>query len=1022
MLQKILIGSFLFLNLTIFSQADDCASAPSLTPGATCSNTSYDLPGTLTNGGQIESSCAAGVGNDRDDAWYKFIAGPTGNTSITISGAGNGIAVAIWTDCPSTGSEVSCVQVPAGSTQNVTFPTTPGVTYYIQLHRRQGNNTASANGTICVVNVPPPPTNDNPCSATTLTVNPSTTCTTQTPGTVANATATGTALGSCGGTADDDVWYSFVAGSTSQIVTLNNVAGSTTDMYFSVHPGTCGSIGAALLCSDPNTGTVTGLTVGQTYFVRVYTWTSTPNQTSTFNVCVTTPPPPPAAPANDNPCNATPVTVNPDYNCGSQTPGTIAAATATGTTMGTCGGTADDDVWFSFVATGSTHNISLNNITGSTSDMYFSVHSGACGNPGAAILCSDPNSAVVTGLTAGNTYFVRVYTWTSTSGQTSSFNVCIGTPPPPPANDNPCNATVVTVNPDFNCVAQTPGSVASATATGTALGSCFGTADDDVWFQFTATNASHQISLNNLTGSTSDMYFSVHPGSCASPGAALLCSDPETGMVTGLTPGTTYWIRVYTYTSTTGQTSSFSVCVGTPPPPPANDECAGAFTLTSSTNCITSMLGSIASATPSAQANSCFGTADDDVWYQFTATETTLNLTLSGVTGSTTDMYHSVYSGTCASIGTPIICNDNNSSSLTGLTVGNVYYVRVYTYTSTAGQTSSYDICLQIPPPPPTNLTCAQMQPICSGSPISFTAQATGSAAEAGNNYSCLSTTPNPTWFYLQIDQPGVLAIDITAGSDVDFALWGPYANLGTAQATCGSHGSPIDCSYSSSPTEQANLTNALSGQVYVLLVTNYANTIQSINLNDAFGNSATTNCAIVPLPIGINEFNATYHDDKVYLDWSTAFEINNAYFEIQRSVDGILWEAIGIQNGAGNSQNLLSYRFVDERNFQHLVYYRIKQVDQDGKFTFFPTRSVQKTPPVTMQLFPNPAEDLFMISGVKGIQQILLYDIQGRAQQLEFKSTGAKYEVNGSALTKGVYTLKVLTETGVHTDKIIMK
>jgi hypothetical protein len=1007
---------------TLFAQADNCASATTIVPGATCSTTAYSLPGSLTNGGQVEASCAVGVNNDRDDAWYTFTSGTTGYTSITVSAGAEKICLAVWTNCPAAGAEVTCVIVPAGSTQTINFPTSNSTPYYVQLHRRTGNGTASTSGNICIVNAPPPPSNDNPCAATAVTVNSGTTCVSQAPGTLINATASGTALGACFGTADDDVWYSFVATSTSQIVTLNNITGSTTDMYFSVHPGTCGAIGAALLCSDPNTGTVTGLTVGTTYFIRVYSWTSTPNQTSSFLVCVTTPPPPPSPPSNDNPCSATTLTVNPNYLCGVQTPGTINGATATGTTLGTCFGTADDDVWYSFVATGSTHNVSLNNITGSTTDMYFSVHSGSCASPGAAILCSDPNSSVVTGLTAGNTYYVRVYSWTSTTGQTSSFDICIGTPPPPPSNDNPCSATTVPVNPDFLCASQIAGTIASATPTGTALGSCFGTADDDVWYQFTATGPSHQISLNNITGSTSDMYFSVHPGTCAAPGAALLCSDPESGMVTGLTAGTTYWIRVYSYTSTAGQTSSFSVCIGTPPPPPANDDCANAVNLNPTTNCSGSVLGTIASATPSVQPNNCFGTADDDVWYRFTATNTSMNISLTGITGSTTDMYHSVFNGTCASLGTAIICNDNNASNLTGLTVGNVYYVRVYSYTSTAGQTSSFDICAQIPPPPPTNLTCSQMQPICSGLPISFTAQATGSAAEAGNNYSCLSTRPNPTWFYLEIDQPGVLNIDISAGSDVDFALWGPYTNLANAQATCGSHGAPIDCSYSSSPTEQANISNALVGQVYVLLVTNYANTIQSINLKDAFGNTASTNCAIVPLPSGFVSFEANYMYDKVYIDWITSTELNTAYFEVQRSTDGIIWQTIGMKQAAGNSTKEINYRIVDEKTFENIVYYRIKQVDLDGEFTFTPTRSVVKETKSTSAIFPSPADNEFNVISKEEIKSLIAIDAQGRQYTLSFSKTGASYRVDCSNLAAGLYQIQILSNNQMETLKLVIK
>lgn len=269
--------------------------------------------------------------------------------------------------------------------------------------------------------------------------------------------------------------------------------------------------------------------------------------------------------SNDDCSGAIALTVNEDDNCAATTSGTVAGATASGLTS-TCGGTADDDVWFSFTATGDSHIISLQNVSGSTTDMYMALWTGDCGSleqvPGT---CSDPNSMLVTGLAAGTTYYLQVYTWTSAPGQTSAFQVCVGTPPPPPANDDCHGAVALTVNPNYNCGVVTPGTVASATPSGI-TSTCGGTADDDVWFTFTATDTLHRISLENITGSTSDMYMALWTGDCSN--LALVpnsCSDPQTMNIGGLTIGTTYYLQVYTWTSTTGQTSAFDVCVGTEP-------------------------------------------------------------------------------------------------------------------------------------------------------------------------------------------------------------------------------------------------------------------------------------------------------------------------------------------------------------------------------------------------------------------------------------------------------------------------
>ncbi len=167
--------------------------------------------------------------------------------------------------------------------------------------------------------------------------------------------------------------------------------------------------------------TATGLNSGTSYtvFVRAVC-DGVPSTWSTgvpFTTLIT----------NDGCESAMQVPVNDDLLCGSTVAGTINGATASGVTT-TCFGTADDDVWFMFVATSSAHHISLIDITGSTTDMYMAVWSGPCATP---VLvpnsCSDPEELDLAGLNAGETYYLQVYSWTDTPGQTSAFNVCIGT-------------------------------------------------------------------------------------------------------------------------------------------------------------------------------------------------------------------------------------------------------------------------------------------------------------------------------------------------------------------------------------------------------------------------------------------------------------------------------------------------------------------------------------------------------------------------------------------------------------------
>ena len=119
-------------------------------------------------------------------------------------------------------------------------------------------------------------------------------------------------------------------------------------------------------------------------------------------------------PANDNCEDAVLLTVNSDLNCGVVTAGTTLNATDSDLAGSPCFGYPDDDVWYKFTATASIHVISLRNIVSvgseNSTDMYFQVFSGACGNL-TSIVCSDPEENIVRELTVGETYYIRVYSY-----------------------------------------------------------------------------------------------------------------------------------------------------------------------------------------------------------------------------------------------------------------------------------------------------------------------------------------------------------------------------------------------------------------------------------------------------------------------------------------------------------------------------------------------------------------------------------------------------------------------------------
>ena len=128
------------------------------------------------------------------------------------------------------------------------------------------------------------------------------------------------------------------------------------------------------------------------------------------------------------------------------------------------------------------------------------------------------------------------------------------------------------------------------------------------------------------------------------------------------------------------------------------------------------------------------------------------------------------------------------------------------------------------------------------------------------NQVNCCYTTPNPAWYYFQIDQAGTLTIHIEQHSlsggtlDVDFVCWGPFTAASQADFTnslcCGQYNvndqTVVDCSYSASWTEDCVLGNVQPGQWYLLLLTNYSNQPGTINFNASSGSTASTNCDLL--------------------------------------------------------------------------------------------------------------------------------------------------------------------------------
>jgi len=126
--------------------------------------------------------------------------------------------------------------------------------------------------------------------------------------------------------------------------------------------------------------------------------------------------------------------------------------------------------------------------------------------------------------------------------------------------------------------------------------------------------------------------------------------------------------------------------------------------------------------------------------------------------------------------------------------------------------------------------------------------------------------------------------------------------------------------------------------------------------------------CQSCALPIELISFNANLFSGLVEVDWATATETDNDFFEIQRSGDGLNWEVIEVVDGAENSSSLISYAIEDRAPLLGLSYYRLKQVDMNGAFSYSDTRVISNG-----EFFTN--QQMLILQTGSGYQQnVVIY------------------------------------------------
>ena len=196
-------------------------------------------------------------------------------------------------------------------------------------------------------------------------------------------------------------------------------------------------------------------------------------------------------------------------------------------------------------------------------------------------------------------------------------------------------------------------------------------------------------------------------------------------------------------------------------------------------------------------------------------------------------------------------------------------------------------------------------------------------------------------------------------------------------------------------------------------------------NANYRTSDAATIGTDDAVLPIVLIDFKAYLLDSVVKIDWTTASETNNEKFEIQRSADGLNFATIGELAGAGNSNRILKYEFVDKSPFKGLSYYRLKQKDFDGKYSFgkivWVINEENKNSHISSITTSNNNISFICSLPQNSNVSVELLDVNGKRVYRKENVGKGKVTIPVSTCKSGVYFIRLISAGNVEVEKVLL-
>jgi hypothetical protein len=574
-----------------------------------------------------------------------------------------------------------------------------------------------------------------------------------------------------------------------------------------------------------------------------------------------------------------------------------------------------------------------------------------------------------------------------------------------------------------------------------------GNEDDDGWYRFVATSTNHTVTVDGA--SNMDPVLGIYSNCSGTQPTGGGCVDAtgtdgiETRALSGLTIGATYYICVHDYAAGGG---NFTICITTSAP---------IITMgnTTSTGCSFTFLDNGGTGNYSNSQNLvhtfCPSSAGQCITAAFTSFDLEDNFD-----------YLSVYDGNSTSapmiVGSSFSANSPGTISATTINTSGCLTFRFSSDGGSGGAGWSANISCGSCAAPPGTVTvvqqdCIGANTICNNQSVTGTSLGSGQYNDVNiglGNSGCLNdyaTNPNGSaehqshWYYFSPSASGTIGMTIapsSATTDYDWAIWGPYATL-----PCPPTGAPLRCSAASASgssggqtglgngaadTEEGSGGNGwvssisvTAGQKYILFLDNWNATSAPYTLSWQLSGGASLACTT--LPIELLSFTGSYKTDYNLIEWITASEKDNDHFTVERSLDAVTWEVLGIIKGAGNSTQTKFYNYQDYTFAGNAInYYRLKQTDTNADFEYSPIISIETSEEskiAVKEVYPNPANETInseLFTPTNGEFLVEILDFTGSVvgkNVLQVKSGKNILTTDMSTLKNGIYLLKITSE-----------